>query len=390
MYFKHLQGQHDQRKHGRKGPGSGGSTNLPSWKNLPRVDPNDPLVKRVTSQRLSAPMHVIREETYDKYLEAVKDLQLPDKGQFFDDGTYIPSKRAIDIVRAMQQGIKPNGVLAMLPRNAPKWDVEQLTALPDFPEGFTPFTKNQAKSIELPNLLRLKSNSPLQELFAEMGIDVKTKPVGKKYEKQWRDTLDRLGRFISPVDTNGNSTKITDENEIVVIPSPTKDAWWSNKDDAWSSSSKSVIKTYSSMGAMAHELLHEIQFRNPTMNKRVTDFFTRRTDGYNSVDANNLSSDERFDGDAVTDLFSQAYMGRVYPGFFSGKGTSEIITTFVDSLELMNSDVNQKIDLLISQNYTDTANRMLRYRDMIKDTEHISFVIDLLSDPDSFGTPANP
>ena len=383
MHFKHLLGQHDQRKHGRKGPG-GGSASLPSWKNLPRVNPNDPSVARTINQRIPATIHTIRENTYDEYLTAVKDYQLPSKGQFLNDGTYIPSQRAIDIARAMQEGMKPNGVLATLPRNAPKWQVDTPNALPDLPERFTPFTKTESQSIELPKLLRLASNDPMQEMYAEMGLSVKTKPMGKRDEKQWRDVLDRLGRFISPTDTNCNPTTIIDGNELIVMSTPNREAWWSNNGALSPWPSNSVIKTYSSSGAMAHELLHEIEFRNPVIQRRVKDFFNRRTDGYRLVDANNLTPDESFNGDTITDLFSHSYTGRSYDPNLLGAEVHEILSTFADALDFMNNDVDRQINL---SNNTRLTGQALRYRDIIKDTEHISFVIDLLSDPDSFGVP---
>ena len=386
-----------------------------SWKNLPRPDPNTMIQVGQSTKTLAQAVvdrdreafSRERERVYDQFLDQVRGQMLPDRGQFLSDGTYIPSERAIRIARSMQEAIrKPDGALSQNQTQLYQrlgWE-QGARSLPDLPEDMTPFSREEARQLAAPTIL-------------QAGKDIRKfdrRPPPKKKANSftqgtWRDTLDRIGRFISPVDRNGNPTSVTNGAPIAFqsiqeggswIRPVAYTPWLSSLTDDQARQERAnplpnSIQAEASTGTIAHELIHEMEWRHPVLSERVQQFLERRQAGHTPMDTSKMSNAQmanpnmRGEGflaqDIYADTFSNLYSGRTYmvstrtPGQRRHAGT-EVLSTLTNALGNLEALQRDKEGKPVYVYYKPSV-------ESLNDTEHFAFFIDVMSDPSSFGPP---
>lgn len=413
----------------------------PSWKNLPRLDPaatisvtttfsngvtitKDDTVRNLVQKRENRRIiRENRERAYNEYLDAVRDFQDPERGQYLPDGTYIPSQRAIRMARDIQRMIDdPNSELMRAP-TAFSWDERKEGVQADIrltqrairiPDGLTPFTEADAKgALRSPDLRKTTSTIANQLASIPATWPPSTK-ASKESQREWRDVLDFLGRFVTPTGGDGKPVNLFGNDNILAIATETTKGLLGSSatHGAVGVLKRSGISAYidhlnatpgvitnankhSRATTMIHETIHSLEDRNRNLRDRVGRFFQRRADGHYTIQGGQFGPGENFSGRYVVDTFEFVYTGRKYEVSLNGGGRasagSELLTTISDGFssiyrmrELQRQRADPKISAQQAQDLDDVISRLAPSLDTLRDTETLAFFLDVLSDPSSF------
>lgn len=167
-----------------------------------------------------------------------------------------------------------------------------------------------------------------------------------------------LETFIPTVNANGQPVTIGWKGVLQANLNPMRRASYSVKNNAINVDASDSIGTY------VHEILHGIEYNNPTMAARIAAWFKTRTP---PKDPNSrlqrlskLTGNRAYRSTEETrpDKFANYYIGKQY----NTAGTSEVLSMFADYL------LDER-----------AATRFFR-----EDTEWVKFCIDVLADPGSY------